>query len=369
MAFWSQDIKGFAESLLPGRPFQLLDDILSLVVVSLFSVVEAHISLRLLRYVKVRTSSRNPQSSRIFGFVSIALGAGYLVYTINSIAMFCLKLEFVTDLINTGQRSALVDCPEGYTQFDSTPFCMEISKALLPRSVKTAGVFNEVLLYLMILLSDGLLIYRCHILLETRRLIFFIACTPLLISFMYYLVTTATFRANEHYQTSSVLIGIYVSLLANLVVSTTLFVWLWKARRAARSKHGHSSSGGKQATIPYTRLMRILLESAIPPLILGIIHLILRLASFEPIIPGLGILWVSVTVLAPQYIALRAFQVRDQRLRQEGVNHTDIPSHPIAFRMTESNMSTCVEMVKGDDSKYAISAPPMKASLDASSHV
>jgi hypothetical protein len=131
----------------------------------------------------------------------MALGAGYLVYTVNSIVMFCIKLEFVTDLLNTGQLSGVINCPEGYTQFDTTPFCMEIAKVSIPASIKPAGLFNEVLLYLMVLLSDGLLvsnlfaspdgnpftyatqIYRCHILLETRRLIFAIACSPLLISF------------------------------------------------------------------------------------------------------------------------------------------------------------------------------------------
>lgn len=52
----------------------------------------------------------------------------------------------------------------------------------------------------------------------------------------------------------------------------------------------------RRTTIPYQRLMTILLESAVPPLVLGLIHLGLRLATFKTIVPGLGMLWVSFTV-------------------------------------------------------------------------
>jgi hypothetical protein len=160
---------------------------------------------------------------------------------------------------------------------------------------------------------------------------------------VYYLVTSATFRTSQHYQTSSVLIGIYVSLLANLIVSTTLFVWLWKARRSAAAKLGRSSSGAKEAAIPYTRLMRILVESAVPPLILGLIHLALRLASFKPLIPGLGILWVSVTVRKPTECYARSLPHPNPFLGSRSTVHRSqgIPSTRRTAEMDSGRQPRC----------------------------
>jgi hypothetical protein len=55
-----------------------------------------------------------------------------------------------------------------------------------------------------------------------------------------------------------------------------------------------SDSQRPQTQIPYSRLIRTLTESALPPLILGLLHLILLVTAGQTVV--LNVLWVSFTV-------------------------------------------------------------------------
>jgi hypothetical protein len=85
----------------------------------------------------------------------------------------------------------------------------------------------------------------------------------------------------------------YVSLLTNLITSTTLVIRLWCAKRHAEASMGDRAS---QALVPYKRLIGILVESALPPLLLGILHMALFF-SLQRTVISLNVLLVSLTVL------------------------------------------------------------------------
>jgi hypothetical protein len=69
----------------------------------------------------------------------------------------------------------------------------------------------------------------------------------------------------------------YISLFSNLLVTPPLIVWIWKAKRKVKSLLGNTTPAKTQ--IPYNRLIRVLTESALPPLVLGISHLAVFLSD------------------------------------------------------------------------------------------
>ncbi|KAH6908601.1 hypothetical protein BKA70DRAFT_1280292, partial [Coprinopsis sp. MPI-PUGE-AT-0042] len=105
------------------------------------------------------------------------------------------------------------------------------------------------------------------------------------------------------------LIGTYVPLLTNLIVAPALSIWLW------RSRHTLTGKFGVKDTHPYTRKLAMLVESAILPLLLGLVHVVL-FAAFQVQAVAVNVLWLSFTVLAPQIIALRTLQGRDHNSRE-----------------------------------------------------
>jgi hypothetical protein len=90
------------------------------------------------------------------------------------------------------------------------------------------------------------------------------------------------------------LAGTYISLTANLIVTPALITRIWRAKRKVETLLGNNSQI-PQAQIPYTRLIRILTESALPPLLLGFVHLALAFTNIGQNVV-LNILWVSFTV-------------------------------------------------------------------------
>ena len=99
---------------------------------------------------------------------------------------------------------------------------------------------------------------------------------------------------------STLLISSYCSLATNFVVSTAIVVYLWKAKKEAQRLLNDPTL--KQAHVPYSRLIAVLTQSALPPLILGIAHMIL-LVAFGITFYTHGALWISFTVSGRSCIA------------------------------------------------------------------
>ena len=91
----------------------------------------------------------------------------------------------------------------------------------------------------------------------------------------------------------ALLISSYISLGTNFSVSSAIILRLWKAKQEARRLLG--DAGLSKAYIPYSRLVSVLFQSALPPFLLGLSHLIAYL-GFHTLYRTHGALWVSFTV-------------------------------------------------------------------------
>ena len=89
------------------------------------------------------------------------------------------------------------------------------------------------------------------------------------------------------------LITHYISLLITLITSTTLFIYLWSAKRKARKNMGDND-------IPYNAYMEIVFEGTLPPIIIGFVHVGL-FADLQLVPVGLNTLWFSLTVRAQDW--------------------------------------------------------------------
>ena len=83
----------------------------------------------------------------------------------------------------------------------------------------------------------------------------------------------------------------YISLGTNLLVTITLVFRLWRGKRVTERLLGNT---GNQL-IPYSKLITVLLQSALPPLLLGISHLVANVGYNKTYVTH-GTLWVSFTV-------------------------------------------------------------------------
>ncbi|KAH6899389.1 hypothetical protein BKA70DRAFT_739162 [Coprinopsis sp. MPI-PUGE-AT-0042] len=323
MPYWSSELSTFAESLQTEGPFRILDDILAVVIFSGFSVIETRILYRLIRPSNARRSSKSSRSSRLAAVVTITLGLAYVVCAALTLVNFMVKLALVTRYSRgVLDGSSPPACPTGYSLVESwLSLCVSESKANRIRLVIALDVTNAILFQLMLIVSDALLLYRCFILLSKpwSWIITTVATLPLCASFGFLI-------CNFFHRRLDVVAPTYVSLLTNLVTSTTLVFRLWRAKREAEESMGDRLC---QAQIPYKRLIGILVESALPPLLLGILHMILFF-SLQATVISLNVLLVSFTILAPQSISLRVQKGREH----EAQKHTSgqIFTLPIAFK-------------------------------------
>ena len=83
--------------------------------------------------------------------------------------------------------------------------------------------------------------------------------------------------------------GTYIPLLTNLIVAPTLTIWLWRSRKSFMDGFGVKN------THPYTKKLGMLVESAIVPLLLGFVPVIL-FAAFQIHAIAVNVLWLSFTV-------------------------------------------------------------------------
>ncbi|KAH6881253.1 hypothetical protein BKA70DRAFT_1238449 [Coprinopsis sp. MPI-PUGE-AT-0042] len=326
MVYWTSDVSDFIAFFHnQSKEAMIQHDILSLVICAFFSAIQVQIIWRLYGHLKAaKLSQQSPRSSRVFGATGIVLGVGFIVCTILLVTTTVIKLDFVAKHVpnapeSNGQHQT------GYTVLLNS-CCIEESQEYLLRVISNLDIAIVALFQLMVLLADSLM--------NPWRWIVVVPCVLALLGSLVCLILQAI-RSSEIFLVS----GTYFSLLANLIVSPTLVAWIWKSKREIEScLDSHQLS---HTQIPYNRLMRILTESALPPSLLGFVHLGLYLPSGYRMAVAwrvLNALWVIFTILAPQTIALRVIRGREPLRGQP--TPSQVPTLPIAFQVTRTNISS-----------------------------
>ncbi|KAH6908617.1 hypothetical protein BKA70DRAFT_1400634, partial [Coprinopsis sp. MPI-PUGE-AT-0042] len=199
-------------------------------------------------------------------------------------------------------------------------YCFDPSSAMLVVWSARLDVTVAVIFHAMLLLSDILLVYRCYIMMQNRWLIWGLALVPALASFgllMYNAITQYGANASIF-----LYLGATVSILTNVIVSTSLIARIQRRQREVEELTEHTHFHLK---IPYTYVTFVLFESAFPPVALGLVSLALL-----PVYRYTGcvrLLWLSMTVLSPQIIALRVLRGRNRTQATLGV----VPTISIGF--------------------------------------
>ncbi|KAH6911103.1 hypothetical protein BKA70DRAFT_1269467 [Coprinopsis sp. MPI-PUGE-AT-0042] len=306
-SFLGHTTSQFSESLSPDVGFFILDDLLALILASCFSVVQVQISFRLICGLKLRegSSAQPPRSKLIADALCAILSVLYLVCTIILVANFATKLELVTRHLRPR-----IEYEEEWRSdpcyFDGTlpiwPWagngCVMLEGLPAFRATQRLDVANIALAQVLIMLSNALLTYRCHTALQIRWFVTAPASGLLLASLgLFIFMLASPFRAAAMIL---LLAGSYVALGANLLVSVPLFVHLCRVGRVAESFVPRRIF----TQFLWKKLLEILIGSSLLSMLLGFLHIILWYIH-EKLSPVHGVLWVSMTVVAPQIIALR----------------------------------------------------------------
>ncbi|KAH6908598.1 hypothetical protein BKA70DRAFT_1280285 [Coprinopsis sp. MPI-PUGE-AT-0042] len=244
-----------------------------------------------------------------------------------------MKLKFISRLAKDG--STPLPCPDDYIHFTST-LCMQKKAASLRQTIHVLDTVTATLFQLSVILSDALLIYRCYIILRGpwSWIISSVASLPLAASFSLLIVLLVPQHAGHNNPLLLWRVATYVSLLTNLIVSATLIIHLRKAAQRLTSLLGHAST--TRTRTPYTRIIEMLVEAALPPLVSGIVHLIL-FAALKTQAITLNVLLLSFTVLAPQ----------TNHRPSQGASE-EIPTRPLAF--SRSNPSSHIATLSESNS-------------------
>ncbi|KAH6908540.1 hypothetical protein BKA70DRAFT_1481778 [Coprinopsis sp. MPI-PUGE-AT-0042] len=333
MAFWVHDIYELTDSMtgrgrfIRGR-FTIVEDVLSTFALGCFSIIQAQIALRLIRRL-TRTRLRH-----VFALVSIALCAGYIISTILWTTGFCLKLWSISRIYQDGRKMEPF-CVDGYEAFchplcqpeNSRQFRLENSLYILDKTVVSC-------VQLLLVLADGLLIYRCYVMLECGSALVITTAAGSLLLFSVGAFIVVLKLPSRPYNPIVDMASTWISLGFNLLISPTLIIHLWREKKEVDALVGDSRVG--KAYVQYTRIIRTLVESAVPPLILGLALVISRF--YGNAAPALYLVWVTFTILAPQTIAMRVLRRRDSRVVEASSTH--VPMTSIAFRVTQTTATS-----------------------------
>ncbi|KAH6902281.1 hypothetical protein BKA70DRAFT_1568054 [Coprinopsis sp. MPI-PUGE-AT-0042] len=236
MVYWSNTVAEYAVSFHSGNRFIVMQDLVSLPIYACFFVIQGQILWRLYHQLRrKKNSDQRPRSNLIFGFVSMILGAGYMICTIFLVTSLLLKLPFVAKLVKTTETAPA--CPIGYSKLlyhGYLELCMEDNKVYLQRVMSALDATSTSLFQLMIIFADALLVYRCFIVFEApwAWIISVLSGLSLLGSFA--LISLPEKRLGPG-GVIFIVAGTYTSLLANLIVSPALILRVWLARREMES--------------------------------------------------------------------------------------------------------------------------------------
>ncbi|KAH6905653.1 hypothetical protein BKA70DRAFT_1503094 [Coprinopsis sp. MPI-PUGE-AT-0042] len=307
MVYWSSDVNDLIAFFRErpyrdlGGPLRLYEgpdadvmieqDIFALAICASFSAIQTQIIYRLYRHMRGnKLSERSSRFRLVFRAVSIVLGLGFTLCTVILVTNTVIKLEYIAKLVKAdGSHGTRAVCPAGCTIYPFGLFCVEDKRVYLLRVISILDVVTAALFQLLIVLADGLLVYRCYLVLENPWS--WIIVVPTVIT----LLGSLFFLVMQIGSTDPIpkACGMYTSLFVNFIVSPTLIVWIWRAKREVNSLLEHPDR--PQTQMPYNRLIRILTESALPPLLLGFTHLGLFLSKGS--FPVLNVLWVIFTVM------------------------------------------------------------------------
>ncbi|KAH6901644.1 hypothetical protein BKA70DRAFT_1568441 [Coprinopsis sp. MPI-PUGE-AT-0042] len=341
MSSLSNSVYSFTRSLHPGpygSHFTMIDDILGLVVVSGFSVIQAQFLSRLRRHNKGKTTKSWTIADYVFRETHTLLAAGYMICAILTLASFAMKSGLV------GQRTIPVDytarCPELYERFDYfMDVCLEQKwHTLLDITI----VFDYILgglFQVLLLLADGLMIYRCYKSVKRPWSHLFVTMGALRV-FAFILLAPMSLAV--------CLIPIYVSFLVTLITCVTLVIVTAFTDQSSLELNDLRTSGNDalaHENVPYRRFIGIVVKSAIPMTLAGALHIGL-FAGLQIIPVAVNALLFSFTVLAPQKIAL-------QVLEHAGRDLLDGPSseQPISLPISPSDADRAVIHQSTDDHK------------------
>ncbi|KAH6908614.1 hypothetical protein BKA70DRAFT_1222786 [Coprinopsis sp. MPI-PUGE-AT-0042] len=283
MSFWNHNLDEFNITLQAGASLIILDDAMSLCVFSSVSVVQVYIALALVRHWKARHSERPARTL----FNQARPGYAFVETSRFSFMVNVPSRTAVDKLFMFGGIKWL----SGHNSFKR---CCDLSMPSHAWSTMGNG-----------------------------------ACRSSSAGFTCMTIGTDATRAPAVY-TTAVSVGSYISLGTNLIISSSLIIWLWRRKKEVKYLMGGAAVGKTQ--IPYSRLINVLVQSALPPLLLGLLHMVLYIYRRTQAIrspSSLGALWISFTVLAPQIITLHAIQSRQQAKSAQTLGQ--IPTGPIVF--------------------------------------
>jgi hypothetical protein len=104
---------------------------------------------------------------------------------------------------------------------------------------------------------------------------------------------TSSIIENSRLYSGYLMYGSYATLITNLFVSTVIILRLWAGKYETETLMGDAMVG--VARIPYSTLISVIVESALPPLLLGILHFILYFSTKKGL-STVSALWISFTV-------------------------------------------------------------------------
>ncbi|KAH6908610.1 hypothetical protein BKA70DRAFT_1280314 [Coprinopsis sp. MPI-PUGE-AT-0042] len=303
MSYLSSRVHRFADSVHPGYEpgFYVLDDIIAVIIFAGFSGIQAQLFNRLRGYLRNGDFKSPSRAAFWFGIVHIVLGAGYIFCAILAIVNFIMKLGLVTQhTIFVGIHQPYL-CPSGYSRYYlPLPFgvCLHNEWYPLYRTTEVVDGLLRALFQLIVLLSDGLLLFRCCILFEQPWVNAAMGASALRLGWF----LAAMFAKLPGHASS--IATTYVSLSITLASSAALIVWILQQKMKAKSSVDRTQ-------VLYTESIVTIVKAALPQIILGFVHISI-LAGFHFVSVGLNALWISLTALASQRITVSVFEQGDQ---------------------------------------------------------
>ncbi|KAH6890930.1 hypothetical protein BKA70DRAFT_1327109 [Coprinopsis sp. MPI-PUGE-AT-0042] len=367
--FWSHPNILYHYALLdlglgPSTFKAIQDDLASIVILTTFSVIQGYLSFSIVRHLFGRHNlPRDSRKSPKFSIVAVVVSILYLVASVLAMVTFATKLFGAAKVTYYQNESQIPDsvmymcvlvelyetCPLFFTYIPS-PLASQLDIAL-------GAVFQAV-----VILADGLLLYRCFVVFKDKPWLYGMGGVVYLASIVIPLVFAGlvytyggpmtynsfdprqrgfgdiTISLHEvHVGTLTLLhvliLSIASSVLVNIMVAGSIAFRVIQAMRRWSKLKTDLVYVQSDRTLGKSAVLTILLEAALPPAILGIIICFMSVSKlYDPWNPTythfLRVLWVSLTALAPQLIAVRVAQGKTWEQQEESV-----VSRPLQFAM------------------------------------
>ncbi|KAH6918308.1 hypothetical protein BKA70DRAFT_1554396 [Coprinopsis sp. MPI-PUGE-AT-0042] len=332
-SFWSHPYGSYSRMLTVEGTSKggIVDDFVSVIFLSLFTVVQARFCLKILRRVFSRRKGEGQTSAASsFAVISVMLFALYLPGALLLVATIVHKIS-------------------------NAPFSPYPNNALLVMETMCGGLFQ-----LIIFLGDGLLLYRCYIVFSDAPIVYvtgilvYVVSAGISIAVLVYHIATGKYSwarrtslepvnpwnidlGNGSIIPSPAIIVLSAgsSVLVNLIVTISIASRIFLAKRQTKRLWNKLSTSYTHRS-SYGTAIAILLEAAVPPAIVGMVVTIVAIPletsaarsdiSSNP--RSLRVLWVSLMCLAPQLIAIRVSNKASWDRQSDKVSRSIAFAHP-----------------------------------------